>query len=245
MGRIIQKALTKQLQYTPPKIKNSEDYVKKRIDTIRAFMAEKISDFEFVDKSEEFLEGLQKDEMNFVILCIDIAGSTKLSSSLDPKINARIISLFSREMSAIVPLFNGYVLKHVGDGLIAYFPEPNFIGQNDNAVDCALTMRLMVLEGLNTVLKGLGFPELSIRIGVDSGEAVVTITGDSSSKQQKDLIGFTINLATKIQSKAQPNQLVIGGTTARNLHVNWRKRFQKFVPDQWDYGNYPLYAFTD
>ena len=77
---------------------------------------------------------------------------------------------------------------------------------------------------------------MAIRIGIDSGEAIVAVVGDSTSKQHKDLIGLTINLTTKIQSKAQENQIVIGATTARNLHVNWRRRLQEYKPSDWNYG---------
>ena len=57
------------------------------------------------------------------------------------------------ELSELVPKFWGYVLKYTGDGLIAYFPEPSFITMNDAALYCALTMRKIVYQALNTALQ--------------------------------------------------------------------------------------------
>ena len=90
------------------------------------------------------------------------------------------------------------------------------------------------------------FPQLTFRIGIDSGEAVVKNIGDSSNKQQKDLIGLTINLATKIQGHAKDNGILIGDTTLRRLHADKRICFRK----QEDYSMsenaspYPLHALT-
>jgi adenylate cyclase len=127
--------------------------------------------------------------MRFVILSIDLKGSTKMSQELSLETNAQIISLYLREMALVVEKFNGYVLKYVGDGLIAYFPEPNMIGMTDNALDCAATMKKMILFGLNSALKDRKLPTLSFRIGLDSGEAMVKTIGAESGKIHKDLIG--------------------------------------------------------
>jgi len=168
-------------------------------------------------------------------LCIDLKGSTRLSEQLSGEDYSKIIALFSREMAQVVSGFGGYVLKFVGDGIVAYFPEPNFIGMNDNAVDCAITMKKIIKNGINKVLVEKNLPTIQSRIGLDSGEAMVKTIGDISSKNHKDLIGLTVNLAAKIQSQANENQIVIGDTTARNLHVMWRKNFKEHNPPEWNY----------
>ena len=233
---------------SPPKIANIDDYIKERIQHIRMFFDGKVAPYQFQDASEEFLTGLEKDEARFVILVIDLKGSTKMSQALSPKINAQVIQVFSREMALLVDKFNGFVLKYVGDGLIAYFPEPNLIGMTDNAVDCAACMRRMVFYGINPVLKEKKLPELSFRIGLDSGEATVATIGADLVKVHKDLISETINISAKIQAKADTNQILIGESTAEGLHTSWRKRIKKVQLSDWEYKNkatgeiYPIYS---
>jgi len=230
------------IYYTPPDIQDTRAYLESKRSKINEFLDSKETKCEHSDKSEEFLRALERDKLKFVILCIDIVGSTKLSASLPLEDFKRLIELFSREIGNVVTLHRGYVLKYTGDGLIAYFPEPNFIGMNDNAVDSAVTMKMLVEQVLNAVLVERGKTPLGIRIGIDSGEAAVAIVGEPSTKQHKDIIGLTINFAAKIQAIASPGGIVIGDATARNLHVDHRKYFVKANAPGWGY-DYPLWEF--
>lgn len=223
------------IYFSPPKIENADSYIISRINEIKIF-GSKNESFEFKDISEEFLEKLQKNEMMFVILSIDLKGSTKMSQQLSAELNADVISLFHREMTLIIDRFNGYVLKYLGDGLIAYFPEPNFIGMNDNAIDCAMTMKKMIIYGINPVLKERKLLELNFRIGLDSGEAIIKTLGVEGIKMHKDLIGETINIAAKIQSLASDMQILMGESTALNVHTFWRQKIKQLEnPKNWDY----------
>lgn len=237
------------LYYSAPKIKDIPAYVKSRIPYIKNFLDGKKEDYKMIDKSEDFLKSLEKDEKKFVILTVDIKGSTKLSQSLNKKENAMLIALFAKEMAGIVNNYNGFILKYVGDGLIAYFPEPNFIGMNDNAVDCAMCMKYLIVNGINKVLLKKKLPKLKFRIGIDSGEAMIMDIGNEVIKKHKDLIGETINLSSKIQAKAKTNGISIDNATARNLHVSRKKWFSKYTPTGWNYTQkdgtiYPVYMMT-
>lgn len=240
------------ISYSPPKIEDANRYITERIPYVKEFFQTKVITYECRDLSEEYLKKLEKDKMRFVILSIDLKGSTKLSQELSGEIYSDIISLFLREMALIVNKFNGYVLKYVGDGLIAYFPEPNYIGMNDNALDCAVTMKKMILFGMNPILKENELPELSFRIGLDSGETIVKIIGAESIKIHKDLIGETVSLASKIEKLANANQILMGESTALALHTFWRKKIRRFnIPQEWNYKNretgkkYPIYCLIE
>jgi class 3 adenylate cyclase len=231
-----------------PRITNIDEYINERIPQIKAFFNLKAEQYKFQDASECFLSGLERDKMRFVILSIDLKGSTKMSQEMPLETNAQIIQLYSREMALLVEKFNGFVLKYVGDGLIAYFPEPNLIQMSDNALECAACMARMILTGINPILKQRGLPELAFRIGLDSGEAIVKTIGADSVKLHKDLISYTINLSAKIQAKAGANQIFLGESTALALHTFWRKRIKKVELKDWEYKDkatgqvYPVYS---
>ena len=59
--------------------------------------------------------------MNLVILHIDLVGSTKMSLSLPIERLTTIIRFFAQQMSLIVSMYGGYVLKYIGDAVLAFF----------------------------------------------------------------------------------------------------------------------------
>jgi len=190
----------------------------------------------FVDKSEEFLQSLEVDELTFAIISLDVVGSTALSISLEPSAYANLISVVLWKLSAIIPKFHGHVLKYTGDGLIAYFPEPSFITKNDLAVDCALALRQVIYKGLDHILKELSCPPIEVRIGIDTGEAFIKVIGDPSTKQHKDIIGSVVSLAAKIQAMTKPGEIYVGETTCRNLHTMWKENIELVeLNDDWNY----------
>jgi class 3 adenylate cyclase len=192
----------------------------------------------FEDKSDDFLQSLAVDELAFVILSIDIVGSTNLAGTLKPEIYKKLIYTTLYELSEIIPKFHGYVLKYTGDGFIAYFPEPSFINKNDLAIDCALTLRGLVYRALNPILKERDLPAIDIRIGLDAGEAYVETIGSPGAKQHKDIIGAIVNMATKIQALAEPGKIYLGNTVVQNLHVMWRHICEPvYLAADWTYRN--------
>jgi len=242
----------KQILSNPPKIKSGNAHIIGRMKYIKYYLDKQTENYSFSDKSEDFLSSLKKDKQRFVILSIDLKDSTELSQILSDELNAKIISLYIKEMIIIVDGFGGFVLKTDGDGLIAYFPEPNFIGMNDNAIDCAVTMKKMIVYAINPILKKRDLPELNFRIGLDSGEAIIKTLGVENIKIHKDLIGETVNKAAKIQKLANSKQILMGESTVLNIHTFWRSKINIFnLPNDWKYKNketgelYPVYYLLE
>ena len=224
------------IYFQPQEIENSEQYVKSRIPIIQARLQGDERPAPFEDKSEAFLEALAQDKLGFVIMCVDIVGSTKLAINLEQGAYVRLISTALYEMSEIIPKFHGFVLKYTGDGLIGYFPEPSFITKNDLAMDCALTIRRLVYRGLNPILKEEGYSGIDIRIGLDSGEAYIVTIGSPEAKRHKDILGAVVSLAAKIQSLGGPGDILLGDVTLRNLHTMWRQICEEVeLGRNWEY----------
>ena len=123
------------IYFQPRLIENPDEYIIKRVSNIRAEFNDSFPKPTFKDKSEEFLEELEVNELGFVILSLDIVNSTILSTTLSSDKYSKLISVLLFEFSSIIPLFHGHILKYTGDGIIAYFPEPSFILKNDLAID--------------------------------------------------------------------------------------------------------------
>jgi adenylate cyclase len=221
------------------------------------------------EDTQNILEKMAESKATFVILYIDIVGSTKLSMTLPINKFAAIIRAFTHEVSLVVSAYGGYVLKYLGDAILAFFVVPDKLDQYmpcTNAVYCARSMVRAVKEGFNVILNQEGYPELDVRVGIDVGENVVVQYGwdiqPSSSlgigdnrqvitkKAHYDILGYTINMAAKITPLAQPNQIIIGQYVYEVLDGRQKAVFKllPFPPEAWNYvssktGNlYSLYG---
>ena len=93
------------------------------------------------EETYEILAKYSKSKIMLVILHIDLVGSTRLSSDLPADRLAAIIQAFIQEMSITISAYGGFVLKYVGDAILAFF-----LANDDkylpcvNAVNCARSM---------------------------------------------------------------------------------------------------------
>src|SRR5215212_9125456 len=198
-----------------------------------------------LESSKGLLEKFVNTNVVLVILYADLVSSTKLSMNLPLKRLVPIIQAFTQEMALIVDAYGGYVFKFVGDAILSFF----FVAEKNDlnlpcskAINCGYSMIQVIKEGINAILEEYGYPELSIRIGIDVGKNAVVkydvITNsnkvndeipvknnskmnnnnqsnrDIKTNERKnplfDILGYTINTASKMNQYAKPNQIIIG-----------------------------------
>jgi adenylate cyclase len=219
-----------------PEIENAIEYVATRKSEIASKLDGHGETPTFEDKSEAFLRTLEKDATSFVIMSVDLQGSTAVSQAVAPAEYASAITVILDELALVVAQFRGHVLKYTGDGLIAYFTPPSYNRMNDLALDCALTIRHLLYEALFPALADRGMPALDARIGLDTGEAHVVVMGNPRTKQHLDIIGAVVSIASKIQAQAPAGGILVGETVDRALHVQWREQLGEFTPSpSWTY----------
>ena len=141
-----------------------------------------------------------------VMFC-DLVGSTSLAAKLDAEDWRTLVNTYLDEASAAVTGLGGHVLKRLGDGLMALFGYP-YAQENDaeRAVRAALAIQRALVE-INARNASKGAPELSARIGLDSGQVVVDATGE--------VFGDPPNIAARVQSAAEPGSILITATVQR------------------------------
>jgi adenylate cyclase len=204
------------------------------------------------EDTQNVLAQLAGSKTTLVILYIDIVGSTRLSMTLPVDKLAAIVRAFTHEMSLVVSAYGGYVLKYLGDAILAFFAvsdKSNLYIPCSNAVNCARSMIRAVKEGFNPLLSQEGYSELGVRVGIDAGEVVVVQYGwsvqssvprNGSSaaikKPHHDILGYTISMASKITGIADPNQIVIGEYVYDALDEERRDAFEQLsTPEMWSY----------
>jgi class 3 adenylate cyclase len=222
------------LRILAPKIQNSDEYIASRLPIIREGIMVGANDDRFRNITNEELRA--PSTRHFVIISIDLVGSTLLSQHIDEDANARVIQTYSREVALMCGLFHGRVLKFMGDGMILYFPTGSMARRHDVAIDCVTALRDLVLVGINSVLTELELPKLACRIGVDSGLAPVVTIGDSSTTNNIDIIGRVVNIAAKIEKHAPTNGICVGESVVLNTHTMWLKHMSPMPnPTNWPY----------
>lgn len=194
-----------------------------------------------VDSSENFLRKNVFQQINMVVLYVDLVGSTKMSMELPSDKLSIVVSSFSQEMAYVIDAHNGYVLKFVGDAVIGYFvgDETNPFQTVDNAVGCAESMIKVTKQGINPILiKKAGLSEIRIKIGIDFGKTVVVRYGADEKEAYVDLLGPTMNVTSKIQDLAKPNQILVGQEMYDRLHPSIQEFFldvTKEFADSWQH----------
>ena len=191
-----------------------------------------------VDESDQFLRKNVFLKLDMAVLYVDLVGSTTMTLEMPAEKIAIIISSFSQEMATVIRQHNGFVLKFVGDAVIGYFVSGNDrLSTTDNAVTCAKSMITVIQKGINPILNQYDYPDLMVKIGVDSGQNIVVRYGSDIEHSHVDLMGPAMNIAAKIQHMAKPDQILIGNDVFQKLDTNLQKEFTQIIWKniQWKY----------
>jgi class 3 adenylate cyclase len=187
-----------------------------------------------LSRSNKFLRNHDSERLPMFVLYVDLVDSTQMSANLKPDSLNVIIRTFSQEMSYIIEDFGGYVLKFVGDAVLAYFFEDKSSKKADDIIKCAKTMHQVIDKALNPLLEKEGLPNLQIKITIDYGNCSIVRYGVDRHRSHIDLIGLTLNLAAKMQSYTKPNQTIIGESVFVKLSSSKKKLFKKKRTDDLD-----------
>ena len=139
-------------------------------------------------------------------LFADIKGSTELMESLDPEEARAIVDPALKIMVEAVHRYEGYVVQTTGDGIFALFGAPAaYEDHPQRGLYAALKMQLDLREYAHR-LTNQGHAPLQTRVGVNTGEVVVR-TFETGGKVEYTPIGYTANLASRLQTLAPADSI--------------------------------------
>jgi adenylate cyclase len=179
-----------------------------------------------------------------IIVYADLVGSTNMSMTIPVDNLVTLIRAFSHQISHVVDSHGGYVLKYVGDAVISFFPgrvnNKKKYHASDTAVECGKSMIKAIKEEINVILhKIYKYPELFAKIGIDAGENAIVQFG-YEQLSPIDLLGYSMNIASKITSLTGANKVSIGENIYKSLDRKAQKEFHELsISDgRWKYINY-------
>jgi len=175
---------------------------------------------EVVDELLDSPEGLKMSGENreVTFLISDLRGFTDLSSKLTPKEVIKILNRYFENMVDVIARYRGIVSEFMGDGILAFFGAPLCRADDpERAVACAIEMH-NVLSGLNAEHGQLNLPEITMGIGINTGEVVVGNIG-SEKRASYGAVGTPINVAYRIESFSVGGQILISPTTFEKVQT--------------------------
>jgi class 3 adenylate cyclase len=144
------------------------------------------------------------------VLFADMAGFTARAERLDPEDVRAILSHYYARLSAEIEAFGGTVEKFIGDAVVAIFGAPIAHGDDpERAVRAGLAVSAAVVE-MNAADPQLN---LEVRVAVNTGEAIVSV--NRTELREGMVAGDVVNTASRMQSAAPTNAILVGEETYR------------------------------
>lgn len=148
------------------------------------------------------------------ILFSDIRGFTALSEKMDAADLVRILNHYLEPMIKVIHAYDGIITSFLGDGILAVFGAPmNLENHADHAIAAAIDMQRHMRE-VNNWCSDNNYPELKMGIGIDSG---VVLAGNIGCEEhiKYDVIGLTVNTASRIEGHTGGGEILISENTYR------------------------------
>lgn len=146
------------------------------------------------------------------VLFCDIVGSTELAERIGPETMHRMLSAFFEVALMEVHRYEGTINQFLGDGFMALFGAP--LANEDHARRAALTaldLRRSLGES-DRMLGSLRASELSLRMGLNTGQVVVGMIGDDL-RMDYTAVGDTTHLAARLEHAAKPGSILLSQAT--------------------------------
>ncbi len=141
-------------------------------------------------------------------LFADIVGFTALSERFDPEdVDAALRGYFAMARTTI-ERFGGAVEKYIGDAVVGVYGVPT---AHEDDAERAVRAALAIVEGVGS-LPPVGGEELHVRVGVNTGRALVRLNVHPGSGEGI-LVGDAVNTAARLLAAAPPMCVVVGDRT--------------------------------
>jgi class 3 adenylate cyclase len=181
----------------------------------------------------QYLEFLEKDNITKVklgdhvsaemaVMFSDIRGFTTMSEKMTAQENFDFVNEYLKLVSPIIQKNEGFIVKFLGDGMMAIFPY-----DVADAVKAGVEKSAMV-QVFNKTLKSRGMPPINVGIGVHTGPMMVGMIGEEL-RMQGDAFSDNVNLTSRIEglNKFFGTSMIISEDTVRQLPqpINFKMRY--------------------
>jgi adenylate cyclase len=188
-------------------------YVAQMRETVKAIKENNIlkmyvddSVLQFMTRSEYGASLMVNETVEASIVFMDICGFTAISERESANFVVKLINKYFDLMVKEIISHGGYIDKFLGDAVMAVFRGDYHL---DRAIEASLAVHTAIENQKEEMSdKATFFPKVSI--GINSGEMISGNIGSAALKRLDfTVIGDVVNTAQRLQSAAQPGQIVI------------------------------------
>jgi class 3 adenylate cyclase/tetratricopeptide (TPR) repeat protein len=147
-------------------------------------------------------------------LFCDLVGFTAASESADPEDINTMLEVYSSMARTQIENHGGVVQKFIGDAVVGVFGVP---AAHEDDPERSVRAGLRIVEAAEE-LEAVGGAPLRLRVGINTGEALVRL-GVSPSSGEGFLTGDAINTASRLQSAAPEMGVAVGLATYEATEV--------------------------
>ncbi|MER3445538.1 MAG: hypothetical protein C4291_01285 [Candidatus Dadabacteria bacterium] len=154
------------------------------------------------------------EKRRITLLFSDIRGFTSLSETMPPDALVSLLNEYLSPMTQIVMNERGTLDKYIGDAIMAIFGAPLDVPDHPMRACRAALKMIEELKKLYPKWKEKEWPNISIGIGINTGEAIVGNMG-ANIRFDYTAIGDTVNLASRLEglNKLYGTQIIISKST--------------------------------
>jgi class 3 adenylate cyclase/tetratricopeptide (TPR) repeat protein len=154
---------------------------------------------------------VQEERKIVTVLFCDLVGFTAASEAADPEdVRARIRPYHAR-LRQEIERYGGTVEKFIGDAVMAVFGAPT---AHEDDAERAVRAGLRILEAIEELNEEDPTLALQVRIGIDTGEAVVAL-GARPEQGEGIVTGDVVNTASRLQGAAPVDGIAVSEQTYR------------------------------
>ncbi|HZD48763.1 MAG TPA: PAS domain-containing protein, partial [Silvibacterium sp.] len=159
------------------------------------------------DRSVEIASNRKK----LTVFFSDIVEFTTITDRLEPEEITSLLNRYLTEMSKIALTYGATIDKYVGDAMLLFFGDPESKGASQDAEACvrmAIAMQRR-LRDLEREWRESGLQRsFQVRMAINTGYCTVGNFG-SEDRMDYTIIGNEVNLASRLQSHAEPGGILI------------------------------------
>lgn len=156
---------------------------------------------------------IEAERRQLTVLFCDLVGSTKISERLDPEDFGHLIRDYQIACREVVERWGGHLANYMGDGVLVYFGWPQ---AHEDDAERAVSAGLELIKAVPQLPMSDG-EALAARVGIATGLVMVGDLAGEGAAQERAVVGEPPHLAARLQSLAEPNQVILAEATRQLL----------------------------
>jgi class 3 adenylate cyclase len=164
---------------------------------------------------------LEGERRLITVILADVANSTELLEQIGSEAWVEIMNHTFQIMEAEIYRLGGTVDQFRGDGLVAFFGATS---AHEDDPERAVLAGLAIQESIKPYIAVLAAEKkitLELRVGINTGEVIVTHVGDRSQYSEDTAMGKAVALAARMETAAKPGTVLVSENTYMLVHSHF------------------------